>query len=110
MISDEPDRVICRPVGDLDAWSVGTFYMVLNDVTRSGLALTIDLLLLTFTDLAGAKAILAASRYVSGQGGSTRVVGGSEAVRRMLRAAEDLTEIEMRSSRSHLDDPGPRAS
>jgi anti-anti-sigma factor len=110
LISDQPDRVVCRPVGELDAYSVGQFRQVISEVSRSGVALKIDLMLLTFIDLTGARAIQTAARYVSRQGTRTRVVGGSEAVRRMMDLVDSCSSpAPIRALRPSFDDPGPSA-
>lgn len=108
LISDHPDLVICRPVGELDAYSAQNFSRVLSDVMSSGVALDIDLILVTFIDLTGARAIRKASRYVSRQGIPTRVLGASEAVRRMMDLLDEGSRgraIPLASARPHMDGP-----
>lgn len=89
LVSERPDRVVCRPVGDLDIYSVDAFRRVISDVTRSGVALKIDLMHLTYVDLVGARAISNASGYVSSGGSPTLVVGGTRAIRRMVDYASE---------------------
>jgi anti-anti-sigma factor len=110
LFSDQPDRVVCRLAGELDAYSVEQFRQVISDLSRSGVALKIEIMLLTFVDLTGARAIQTAARYVSRQGTRTRVVGGSEAVRRMMDLVDNCSSpIPITALRPSFDDPGPSA-
>ena len=103
LISNAPGTLTCRPIGELDIASVPILKQVLTDVARTGETLTIDLVFDNFIDLSGARAILKSQEYVSGTGIATQLVGGSEAVRRMLyfvRSSRTLQHLLILRSRT----------
>ena len=103
LISNAPGTLTCRPIGELDIASVPILEQVLSDVARTGETLTIDLVFDSFIDLSGARALLKSQEYVSDTGIATQLVGGSEAVRRMLyfvRSSRTLQHLLILRSRT----------
>ena len=74
---------ICRPVGELDAFTVGQFRESLNDLGSSG-RLLIDLSGVPFLDSAGLGALIGAVRRSREAGGDVAVYGARPAVARLL--------------------------
>ena len=75
--------VICRPVGELDAFTVGQFREALSEL--SGVpALLIDLSGVPFLDSAGLGALIGGVRRAREAGGDVAVYGARPAVARLL--------------------------
>jgi anti-sigma B factor antagonist len=81
---DERDRYsVCRPVGELDAFTVGQFREALSEL--SGVpALLIDLSGVPFLDSAGLGALIGGVRRAREAGGDVAVYGARPAVARLL--------------------------
>jgi anti-sigma B factor antagonist len=75
---------VCRPVGELDAFTVGGFRDQLTEL-RSSPALLIDLSDVPFMDSAGLGALIGGIRRVRDAGGNVGVVCSRPAVLRLLR-------------------------
>lgn len=75
---------ICRPVGELDAFTVGQFRQVLSELASSG-RLLIDLSDVPFIDSAGLGALIGGIRRAREQGGDVAVACSRPSVTRLLR-------------------------
>ena len=81
---DERDRYsVCRPVGELDAFTVGQFREALSELTGVQ-ALLIDLGGVPFLDSAGLGALIGGVRRAREAGGDVAVYGARPAVARLL--------------------------
>ena len=82
-VEDGGQYTICRPVGELDAFTVGQFREALNDLGSAG-RLLIDLGGVPFLDSAGLGALIGAVRRSREAGGDVAVYGARPAVARLL--------------------------
>ena len=81
---DERDRYsVCRPVGELDAFTVGQFREALSELAGVQ-ALLIDLGGVPFLDSAGLGALIGGVRRAREAGGDVAVYGARPAVARLL--------------------------
>lgn len=81
---DEADAyTICRPVGELDAFTVGRFREALTELGGGG-RLLIDLAGVPFLDSAGLGALIGGVRRAREAGGDVAVYGARPAVARLL--------------------------
>jgi len=77
------DHVICRPVGELDAFTVGQFRDSLTELA-GGERVLIDLSGVPFLDSAGLGALIGGVRRAREGGGDVAVYGARAAVARLL--------------------------
>jgi anti-sigma B factor antagonist len=77
------DYTICRPAGELDAFTVGQFRESLTDLGGGG-RLLIDLSGVPFLDSAGLGALIGGVRRAREAGGDVAVYGARPAVARLL--------------------------
>lgn len=77
------DHVICRPVGELDAFTVGHFRDSLTEL-GGGERVLIDLSGVPFLDSAGLGALIGGVRRAREGGGDVAVYGARPAVARLL--------------------------
>ena len=77
------DYTICRPSGELDAFTVGQFRDSLNELGGTG-RLLIDLSSVPFLDSAGLGALIGGVRRAREAGGDVAVYGARPAVARLL--------------------------
>jgi anti-sigma B factor antagonist len=77
------DHVVCRPVGELDAFTVGHFRESLTKLT-GGERVLIDLAGVPFLDSAGLGALIGGVRRAREGGGDVAVYGARPAVARLL--------------------------
>lgn len=77
------DLTICRPVGELDAFTVGQFRESLTELGGGG-RLLIDLSGVPFLDSAGLGALIGGVRRAREAGGDVAVFGARPAVGRLL--------------------------
>jgi anti-sigma B factor antagonist len=77
------DYTICRPVGELDAFTVGRFRESLTELGGGG-RLLIDLSGVPFLDSAGLGALIGGVRRAREAGGDVAVYGARPAVARLL--------------------------
>jgi anti-anti-sigma factor len=95
-ITDGPDStIICRPSGDLDYLSAGTFRHVITDLLRPQLKIVIDLRHAHDVDVVGLRALIGAARCVRSVGGTARIVNTNPRPRCLLRSvgAGQLIEL-----------------
>jgi anti-sigma B factor antagonist len=74
---------LCRPVGELDAYTVGDFREVLSDVASAS-HLLIDLSNVPFMDSAGLGALIGGIRRTRESGGEVAVACGRPTLTRLL--------------------------
>lgn len=77
------DYTVCRPVGELDAFTVGQFREQLNELDTEH-RLLIDLTGVPFLDSAGLGALIGGVRRAREAGGEVAVYGPRPAVARLL--------------------------
>ena len=77
------DHTVCRPVGELDAYTVGDFREALNAVDERA-RLVVDLNGVPFMDSAGLGALIGGIRRVRDSGGSISVLCDRPAITRLL--------------------------
>ena len=77
------DHVVCRPVGELDAYTVGTFRESLAELTDTR-HLLIDLSEVPFMDSAGLGALIGGIRRTREAGGDVAVACGRPTLTRLL--------------------------
>lgn len=77
------DHVVCRPVGELDAFTVGHFRESLTEL-GGGERVLIDLSGVPFLDSAGLGALIGGVRRAREGGGDVAVYGARPAVARLL--------------------------
>jgi anti-sigma B factor antagonist len=77
------DHVVCRPVGELDAFTVGHFRESLSEL-GGGERVLIDLSGVPFLDSAGLGALIGGVRRARESGGDVAVYGARPAVARLL--------------------------
>ena len=82
-VEEAGQYTICRPVGELDAFTVGQFRESLNDLGSTG-RLLIDLSGVPFLDSAGLGALIGGVRRAREGGGDVAVYGARPAVARLL--------------------------
>lgn len=82
-IEESGDYTICRPAGELDAFTVGQFREALTDL-GGGRQLLIDLSGVPFLDSAGLGALIGGVRRAREAGGDVAVYGARSAVSRLL--------------------------
>jgi anti-sigma B factor antagonist len=82
-VDQDGDRTICRPVGELDAFTVGRFRESLAELGASP-RLLIDLSGVPFLDSAGLGALIGGVRRAREAGGDVAVFGARAAVARLL--------------------------
>lgn len=82
----ESDRgiAVCRPVGELDAHSVGAFRDELEELAEAR-RLLIDLTEVPFLDSAGLNALIGAVRRTRDRGGEIAIACGRPSTERLLR-------------------------
>lgn len=83
---EEPEEhpvVVCRPVGELDAYTVGQFRQALADLSDSN-QLVIDLSDVPFMDSAGLGALIGGIRGVRDSGGDVAVACSQATLTRLL--------------------------
>lgn len=77
------DCTVCRPVGELDAYTVGDFREALGGVEESA-RLVVDLSGVPFMDSAGLGALIGGIRRVRDGGGAISVLCDRPAITRLL--------------------------
>lgn len=82
-IEESGGHTVCRPVGELDAFTVGQFRESLAEL-GSGSRLLIDLSGVPFLDSAGLGALIGGVRRAREAGGDVAVYGPRPAVARLL--------------------------
>jgi len=110
---------ICRPVGELDAFTVSQFRQTLAELASSPLLL-IDLSGVPFVDSAGLGALIGGIRRVRELGGDVAVACPRPTLTRLLRTTgfdrivtvtatleEALSTLAVSASGSDADDPAP---
>ena len=84
MINEADGYRICRPTGELDAFTVGQFREALAEMGGTG-RLVIDLSGVPFLDSAGLGALIGGVRRAREAGGDVAVYGARPAVARLLQ-------------------------
>ena len=82
-IEETPDYTLCRPSGELDAYTVGEFREALGGVTEVQ-ALLIDLSDVPFMDSAGLGALIGGIRRTREGGGEVAVACSRQSLTRLL--------------------------
>lgn len=82
-VDQQNEYTICRPVGELDAFTVGQFRESLTELGGGG-RLLIDLAGVPFLDSAGLGALIGGVRRARESGGDVAVYGARPAVARLL--------------------------
>ena len=82
-VEDTVDRTVCRPVGELDAYTVGQFRDVLSKLAGQRYLL-IDLSLVPFMDSAGLGALIGGIRRAREAGGDVAVACNRPTLTRLL--------------------------
>ncbi len=82
-VEDAPDYTLCRPVGELDAYTVGQFREALGGLASSRLLL-IDLSSVPFMDSAGLGALIGGIRRAREAGGDVAVACSRPTLTRLL--------------------------
>jgi anti-sigma B factor antagonist len=82
-VDETGEYTVCRPVGELDAFTVGQFREVLTELGGSQ-RLVIDLSGVPFLDSAGLGALIGGVRRAREAGGDVAVYGARPAVARLL--------------------------
>lgn len=82
-IEQTPDYTLCRPSGELDAYTVGEFREALGGVTDAT-ALLIDLSDVPFMDSAGLGALIGGIRRTREGGGEVAVACSRQSLTRLL--------------------------
>ncbi len=80
---DRGDHALCRPVGELDAYTVGEFREALSGLTSSN-RLLIDLSDVPFMDSAGLGALIGGIRRTRENGGEVAVACSRPTLTRLL--------------------------
>src|SRR5213078_2051488 len=83
-VEQKTDFTLCRPVGELDAYTVGQFREALGDLTEAT-ALLIDLSEVPFMDSAGLGALIGGIRRTRESGGDVSVACNRPTLTRLLR-------------------------
>jgi anti-sigma B factor antagonist len=82
-VEQSTDYTVCRPVGELDAYTVGQFRESLAELAGAT-RLLIDLSSVPFMDSAGLGALIGGIRRAREAGGDVAVYGARPAVARLL--------------------------
>jgi len=82
-IEEAEDHTVCRPVGELDAYTVGQFRESLGDLASTG-RLLIDLSEVPFMDSAGLGALIGGIRRAREAGGEVAVACSRPTLTRLL--------------------------
>jgi anti-sigma B factor antagonist len=82
-VASTESYTLCRPVGELDAYTVGDFREVLSDVATAS-HLLIDLSNVPFMDSAGLGALIGGIRRTRESGGEVAVACGRPTLTRLL--------------------------
>ena len=82
-IEEAEDHTVCRPVGELDAYTVGQFRESLGDLATTG-RLLIDLSEVPFMDSAGLGALIGGIRRAREAGGEVAVACSRPTLTRLL--------------------------
>ena len=82
-IEEAKDHTVCRPVGELDAYTVGQFRESLGDLATTG-RLLIDLSEVPFMDSAGLGALIGGIRRAREAGGEVAVACSRPTLTRLL--------------------------
>ncbi len=82
-VASTDSYTLCRPVGELDAYTVGDFREVLSDVASAS-HLLIDLSNVPFMDSAGLGALIGGIRRTRESGGEVAVACGRPTLTRLL--------------------------
>jgi anti-sigma B factor antagonist len=82
-VEDTGEYVVCRPVGELDAFTVGQFRDTLAEVSGAS-RLLVDLSGVPFLDSAGLGALIGGVRRAREAGGDVAVFGARPSVARLL--------------------------
>lgn len=82
-IEEAEDHTVCRPVGELDAYTVGQFREALGDLASVG-RLLIDLSEVPFMDSAGLGALIGGIRRAREAGGEVAVACSRPTLTRLL--------------------------
>ncbi len=82
-IEEAAEYTVCRPVGELDAYTVGQFRESLGDLASSG-RLVIDLSEVPFMDSAGLGALIGGIRRAREAGGQVAVACSRPTLTRLL--------------------------
>ncbi len=82
-IEEAEDHTVCRPVGELDAYTVGQFRESLGDLATAG-RLLIDLSEVPFMDSAGLGALIGGIRRAREAGGEVAVACSRPTLTRLL--------------------------
>jgi anti-sigma B factor antagonist len=82
-IEEAEDHTVCRPVGELDAYTVGQFRESLGDLATNG-RLLIDLSEVPFMDSAGLGALIGGIRRAREAGGEVAVACSRPTLTRLL--------------------------
>ena len=110
-VDDTGEYTVCRPVGELDAFTVGQFREVLTELGGSQ-RLLIDLSGVPFLDSAGLGALIGGVRRAREAGGDVAVYGARPAVARLLHTTgfdrvASVSESEQDAAAALSDGAGP---
>ncbi|HEV2368289.1 MAG TPA: STAS domain-containing protein [Acidimicrobiales bacterium] len=117
-IDEEPDHVVCRPHGELDAFTVSGFRETLAELA-SRPRVVIDLSGVSFMDSAGLGALIGGIRRIRENGGEVAVACNRPTLIRLLRTtgfdrivavvdtvAEALAALDAPTASEQASDPG----
>lgn len=112
-IEDQGDYVLCRPVGELDAYTVGQFKEALADVSANP-RLLIDLSEVPFMDSAGLGALIGGIRRAREADGDVAVACSRPTLTRLLHTTGfdrivAVTETVAEAATALRDGTGPTA-
>ncbi|MBS1847053.1 MAG: STAS domain-containing protein [Actinobacteria bacterium] len=82
-VTEEPTHTLCRPVGELDAYTVGQFREALTGLATAR-RLVIDLSAVPFMDSAGLGALIGGIRRTRENNGDVSVACGRPTLTRLL--------------------------
>ncbi len=110
-VDETGEYTVCRPVGELDAFTVGQFREVLTEIGGSS-RLLIDLSGVPFLDSAGLGALIGGVRRAREAGGDVAVYGARPAVARLLHTTgfdrvASVSENETEAAAALSDGAGP---
>ncbi|HWH35577.1 MAG TPA: STAS domain-containing protein [Acidimicrobiales bacterium] len=113
-VDEAGEYTVCRPVGELDAFTVGQFREVLTELGGSK-RLLIDLSGVPFLDSAGLGALIGGVRRSREAGGDVAVYGARPAVARLLHTTgfdrvASVSESEGEAAAALSDGTSPASS
>lgn len=109
-VHETDEYLVCRPVGELDAFTVGQFREALGELS-SAQRLLVDLSGVPFLDSAGLGALIGGVRRAREAGGDVAVFGARPAVARLLHTTgfdrvANVAESEDAAARSLVEASG----